>query len=86
MYVLYVFRQREVLNDKDSVSKRLAGEEILIEKARAQLHDILQKAQVQTHTYTHTYIHTLMDPQPFKYTYIHNKHITVYRYILYIDT
>jgi len=32
--------------DKDSISKKLAGEEILIERARAQLHDTLQKAQV----------------------------------------
>ena len=86
MYVLYVFRQQEVLNDKDSVSKRLAGEEILIEKARAQLHDILQKAQVHIHIHTdtqtdrqtYTYIATyVMTANPFRiytlytHTYIH---------------
>lgn len=39
-------RRTEVLRDKESVSKKLAGEEILIERGRTQLHDILQKAQV----------------------------------------
>ncbi|KAJ1421694.1 RecF/RecN/SMC, partial [Ochromonadaceae sp. CCMP2298] len=36
----------EVLRDKERLSKRLAGEEILIERGRTQLHDILQKARV----------------------------------------
>lgn len=39
-------RRTEVLRDKESVSKKLAGEEILIERGRTQLHDILQKARV----------------------------------------
>jgi len=40
-------RRQEIVADKDSISKKLAGEEILIERARAQLHDTLQKAQVE---------------------------------------
>ena len=87
MYVyvcMYVCAQQEVLNDKDSVSKRLAGEEILIEKARAQLHDILQKAQVYLHTHFHTYIHThiysFIHIYIFIYTYI-NIHTSLYIHI-----
>jgi structural maintenance of chromosome 1 len=39
-------RRGEVLRDKERLSKKLAGEEILIERGRTQLHDILQKARV----------------------------------------
>jgi structural maintenance of chromosome 1 len=38
-------RRAEVLKDKESVTKKLAGEEILIERGRTQLHEILQKAR-----------------------------------------
>ena len=39
-------RRTEVLRDKESVMKRLAGEEILIERSRTQLHEVLQRARV----------------------------------------
>jgi len=39
-------RKAEVLKDRERVAKQLAGEEILIERGRTQLHDILQKARV----------------------------------------
>ncbi len=45
-------------------------------------------AQYSIYTYMHTYIHsyihttnTLMDPQPFKYTYIHTVHTYIHSYI-----
>ena len=40
-------RRSEVLRDKERVAKQIAGQEILIERGRAKLHDILQKAQVE---------------------------------------
>ena len=39
-------RKSEIISDKESIAKKFANEEILIEKNRAQLHDILQKALV----------------------------------------
>lgn len=39
-------RRQEVQNDKDVVSKKVAGIEISIERGRTHLHEILQKAQV----------------------------------------
>jgi structural maintenance of chromosome 1 len=39
-------RRQEVQNDKEVVSKKLAGVEISIERGRTHLHEILQKAQV----------------------------------------
>lgn len=40
-------RRAEVVKDKDVVTKKMAGEEMQLERSRAQLHDILQKAQVE---------------------------------------
>eukprot|EP01038_Epipyxis_sp_PR26KG_P004825 gene4825-6760_t len=42
----YHSRRLEIQSDKESLSKKLAGEEILIERGRAQLHEIIQNAQV----------------------------------------
>lgn len=39
-------RRSEMHRDRDVISKKLAGEEILMERGRTQLHEILQKAQV----------------------------------------
>lgn len=39
-------RRSEIVGDTGSLSKKVAGEEIAIERARAQLHDALQKALV----------------------------------------
>jgi chromosome segregation ATPase len=40
-------RRAVITTDKDSLNKKIAVEEISIERGRAQLHDVLQKARVE---------------------------------------
>lgn len=40
-------KRAAVIDDRDAQSKKLAAEEIQIERARSQLHEVLQKAQVE---------------------------------------